>query len=135
VLLSSDIAAFAAAGADEIRTLIKQLEAGVSPQSLGIAWSPYPSPPLFATLRLTLFDSESQFPLDEIATLTGFGRRLAETIIAQRLEDRDPRVPPALVRLGATWTIPALEEVANSATIDAEFRGHVGQAVRALRAL
>jgi hypothetical protein len=134
VLLASDLAAFVRMGVDEMHALMDQLEAGAPPQSLGIAWTPDPAPDLFARLRLALFDPDAAFPVDEIAGLTGVARRWAETMIALRLEDQDPRVPEALVRLGAGWTAPALDEVARSAEISPELREKLTQSVRTLLA-
>jgi hypothetical protein len=133
VLLASDIAAFVRMGIDEMRALTKQLRAGAMPQSLGIAWVANPAPDLFGRLRLALFDLDAKYPVDEIAQLTGFARRLAETMIALRMLD-DPRVPDALVQLTASWTTPALEEVARSTTISPELREKLTQSTRALRA-
>jgi hypothetical protein len=134
VLLGSDLPAFVRMGIDEMRELTNRLRAGATPQSLGIAWSPNPAPDVFNRLRLALFDPDAKFPVDEIAQVTGVARRLAETMIALRLEDQDPRVPEALVRLAAAWTVPALEEVARSTATSPELREQLTQSVRALQA-
>lgn len=134
VLLSSDLAAFVRMGVDEMRALTDRLRSGATPESLGIAWIPNPAPDVFTRLRLALFDPDAAYPVDEIAQLTGVTRRWAEAIIALRLEHQDPRVPDALVRLGATWTAPALDEVARSAAISPELRATLTQAASALRA-
>ncbi len=133
VLLASDIPAFARMGADEMRKLTQRLQAGASPQSLGIVWTPAPSPAVFAALREVLFDPGAPFPVDQIARLTGVPRYLAETMIAMRLEEQDPRVPDALARLHAAWTAPALDEVASSPATDPELRAALAEAVRSLR--
>jgi HEAT repeat protein len=134
VLLSSDLPAFVRIGVDEMRALIDRMSAGELPQALGLSWAPNPAPELFTRLRLALFDRDAEFPVDEIAELTGVPRRLAETMIALRLQDQDPRVPEALTRLAATWTAPALEEIAGSAATSPELRAALTQSVRALRA-
>jgi hypothetical protein len=133
VLLSSDLPAFVRMGVDEMRELTKRLGSGATPQSLGIAWTPSSAPDVFARLRLALFDRDVEFPVDEIARLTGVERRWAETMIALRLQDQDPRVPEALARLAAAWTTPMLEEVARSATTSPELRQRLTQSIRALR--
>ncbi len=133
VLLGSDIAAFVRMGSDGMRELTERLQAGATPQSLGIAWRPDSAPELFAKLRLTLFDEEASFPVDEIAQLTGFERRMAELMIALRLENQDRRVPEALTRLAASWTAPALEEVASSTATSPELRQQLTQSLRALK--
>jgi len=134
VLLASDLAAFVAMGIAEMRALTDRLRAGESPQSLGIAWSPSPAPEVFTALRLALFDPEAEFPVAELAPLTGVPRRLAEMMIALRLEDQDARAPEALAALAATWTLPALEEVGRSTTLSPELRWKLTVALRALRA-
>jgi hypothetical protein len=83
---------------------------------------------------MALFDPAAAYPVDEIATLTGVTRRWAETILALRLEHQDPRVPEALARLGAAWTVPALEEVAASEATAPELREQLTRSVRALQA-
>jgi hypothetical protein len=134
VLLSSDLAAFVRMGVDEMRELTKRLKAGATPQSLGIAWIPNPAPDVFTRVRLALFDPDAAYPVDEIAKLTGATRRWAEAILALRLQHQDLRVPGALARLGAAWTLPALEEIAQSAATSPELRDQATQAARTLRA-
>ena len=119
-LLGSDLPAFVKMGVDEMRQLTSRLRAGASAPSLGLAWAPNPAPELFTRLRLALFDADAAFPVDEIAKLTGVPRRLAEMMIAMRLENHDRRVPEALVHLGATWTAPVLDEVAQSSATSPE---------------
>jgi hypothetical protein len=133
VLLSSDIAAFAKMGRDEMRDLTRRLRSGASPQSLGIGWTPNPAPELFNRLRLALFDLDAGYPVDEVAQLTGVDRRWAEMMIALRLETHDPRVPDALSRLAAAWTVPALEEVAASATTPPQLREQLIRSIGTLR--
>jgi hypothetical protein len=133
VLLGSGLSAFVQMGSAGMRTMADHLQAGATPRSLGIAWSPNPAPGVFAALRVALFDPDAAFPVDDIARLTGAPRRLAETLIALRLEDQDPRVPEALVRLAATWTVPALEEVARSADTSPELRDALARSAGELK--
>ncbi len=133
VLLGSDLPAFVRLGVAEMRDVTTRLEAGASPQSLGIAWAPNPAPAVFTALRLALFDEAAAFPVDDIAKLSGVPRRLAETMIALRLEEQDARVPDALVRLAASWTVPALEELAQSAATASALREPLTRAAGALR--
>ncbi len=133
-LLSSDLPAFVRIGIAGMRALVEKLQAGATPQSLGIAWAPDPNPELFQTLRLALFDTDATFPVDEIAKLKGTPRQIAEMMIAMRLESADPRVPEALTRLDAAWTVPALEEVASAIATPPDLRRALLLAVRALEA-
>ncbi|CAN5525336.1 hypothetical protein BH09MYX1_BH09MYX1_62940 [soil metagenome] len=133
VLLASDLASFVQMGRREMRELLNRLRAGETPQSLGVMWAPDPAPELFAKLRLTLFDLESTFPVNEIAQLTGIARRWAEMMIALRLESHDPRVGAALLRLRASWTVPALEEVAASTATSPALRHELADVVRMLK--
>lgn len=132
VLLASEITAMAKLGASGMKEIVRRLVAGASPQQLGIAWRPKPAPEIFDKLRKTLFDTESAFPVDDIAGLTGTARQLAETAIVMRLEDWDERVPDALVKLDAAWTAPALDELANSPAAPAKLRDKLAAAARAL---
>jgi len=134
VLVASDLPAFVRMGVAETRQLIDRLKAGATPQSLGIAWIPNPAPEVFQRIRMALFDLDAAYPVDEIAQLTGSARQWAEAMIAFRLAKQDPRVPEAMARLGAAWTVPALEEAAASAATAPELREQLTRAVRALRA-
>ena len=53
-------------------------------------------------------------------------------MLVRRLEVWDARVPAALVKLDAAWTVPALEELANSTVTPIELRVALAQAARAL---
>ena len=134
VLLGSDLAALVKLDVAEMRALTSRLRTGTTPQALGIAWAANPAPELFAKLRLALFDGAAAFPVDELATLTGVPRRLAEMMIAMRLENLDPRVPDALVQLGAVWTAPALDEVAALPATPAALAVQLAESARTLRA-
>lgn len=116
---------------DEMRAITTPLAAGADPASLGLAWIPDPAPDVSNRILQAIVDPDAAFPVDEIAQLTGVPRRWAEALIAMRLdqEDPDPRAPEALVRLSATWTLPVLEEVAQSAAISPELSGKLTQAV------
>jgi len=52
-------------------------------------------------------------------------------MIVLRLEEWDERVPDALVELDATWTAPALEELAESDDAPDELREKLADAARA----
>jgi hypothetical protein len=134
-LLGSDLPALVKLGVADMRAFTRQLRAGATPESLGISWSPNPATELFTKLRFALFDDGATFPIEEISTLTDVFRRLAEMMIVMRLENQDPRVPEALVRLGATWTVPALEEVARMPTTPPELAMKLAESARTLRAL
>jgi hypothetical protein len=134
--LASDLAAFVRMGVDEMRAITRPLAAGADPASLGLTWIPDPAPEVSNRILQAIVDPDAAYPVDEIARLTGVPRRWAEASIAMRLDqaDPDPRVPDALVRLSATWTLPVLEEVARSPAISPELRAKVTHAVSALRA-
>ena len=132
ILLGRELAAFSKMGGDKMRGLVERLRAGASPESLGIAWKASPEPELFDQLRSTLFEADQPFPVDDLARLTGADRRWAEAMIAFRLEQKDPRAPEALARLGATWTAPALEEIGRAATTPPELRKKINWSLRAL---
>jgi uncharacterized membrane protein YjjP (DUF1212 family) len=130
VLISSDLPAFVRMGVAAMRDLTRRLRAGATPESLGIAWRPEPD--VFPALRRTLFDTEAPYPVAAIEPLDGVDRRWAETIIAMRLEQQDVRAPAALARLGATWTVPALTELAASPDSPPDLREAASRAVRAM---
>jgi hypothetical protein len=132
VLLCSDLAAFVRMGIDGMRDVLRRLRAGATPRSLGIGWTPDPEPAVFGTLRPALFDTDVDFPVAEIDRLTGVNRRWAETMIALRLEEQDPRVPAALARLGAAWTVPALTEVADSPATPPDLRDQCTRSIQVL---
>ncbi|HEU4728445.1 MAG TPA: hypothetical protein VFT22_11160 [Kofleriaceae bacterium] len=133
--LASDLAAFVRMGVDEMRAITSRLAAGADPASLGLTWIPDPAPEVSDRILQAIVDPDAAYPVDAIARLTGVPRRWAEASLAMRLDqaDPDPRVPEALVRLSATWTLPVLEEVARSATISPELRANLTHAVSALQ--
>lgn len=110
ILLSSELPGFVKVGVAEMRQLMDRLTAGATPESLGIAWVPNPAPEVFDAVRKVLFRVDVPFPVDEIAKLDGGARRMAETMIAMRLEDDDPRVEGALEELGAGWALSAMRD-------------------------
>jgi HEAT repeat protein len=132
--LGSSVAAFVKMGSDEMRALIRQFMAGESPASLDIRWKPNPAPQLTAQMNQAVVNPDATFPIAEIAKLTGLPRRRAEASLALGLEEGDVRVPDALVQLDATWTLPVLEELANSTKLSSEMREKIKAAVRGLKA-
>jgi len=133
--LASDLAAFVRMGVDEMRAITQPLAAGADPASLGLAWIGDPAPDVSNRILQAIVDPDAAYPVDDIARLTGVPRRWAEAALAMRLDqaDPDPRVPDALVRLSARWTLPVLEEVARSPAISPELRAKLSHAVSALR--
>jgi hypothetical protein len=135
-LLLSEIAALVTIGVDETRKITRQVTAGAAPDTLGLAWIPDPDPDLSNRIVAAIVDADAAFPVDDIATLTGVPRRWAEAAIALRLEQTplDMRLPEALARLFATWTVPALEEVAAKPATSPEGKTRIELAISALRA-
>jgi hypothetical protein len=134
VFLGSGLTAFQRMGREEMHELIGKLQGGATPESLGIAWSRNPAPEVFQATRVALFDAEAKFPVDAIKQLDGIGRRWAETMIALRLEHQDERVPEALARLDAEWTVPVLEEVAQLAGTPPSLREQIASSIATMRA-
>lgn len=134
VWLGSQLAALMKMGVDGMRELTAKLRGGATPASLGIKWIPNPAPETFTKIRLALFDTDAQFPVDEIERLTGSPRQWAETMILMRLEHQDVRVPGALDQLDAAWTVPVLQEVARSPSTSRELRDALELSIRALQA-
>lgn len=134
VWLGSKLDAVQNMGIDGLRELVGKLRAGATPGSLGIQFIPNPAPETFTKIRLALFDDEAAFPIDEIKRLSGSPRQWAETIILLRIEHGDSRVPDAMARLGAEWTVPVLQEVAQSPSTAPELREAIRESIRTLRA-
>ncbi len=132
VLLGTELIAVAKVGANRMREIAKRLAAGTSPQQLGIAWRARLSPEVFDRIRPAIYDKTIPFPLDDIATLVGVQRQLAEAMIARCLEDWDERAPAALAKLKATWLAPALDELAQSDAVPSPMRDRLAQAARDL---
>ena len=132
VLLGSEMPALVKLGASGMRETSRRLAAGATAQQLGIAWRPKQSEDVFDNLRKAMFEPGQVFPVDEIATLKGPARQLAETMIVRRLEEWDARAPAALVKLDAAWTAPALSDLANSSATPSELRAVLADAARAL---
>ena len=132
VLLASEIEALVKLGASGMGDVVRRLAAGATPQQLGIAWRPMPSPEVLEKLRKTLYHPELPFPVDDIKALTGTARQLAEAMIVIRLEEWDERVPDALVALDAAWTAPALKELAESDDAPEELGAKLAAAAKQL---
>ncbi len=132
VLLGCELLAVAKVGASAMREVVRRLAAGTMPQQLGIAWRPRVSQPVFEKLRDAVFDTSIPFPLDEIATMRGTERQLAEAMIARQLQDWDARTPDALVELRATWLAASLAELAESKGAPDELREKLADAAREL---
>jgi hypothetical protein len=135
-LLLSELAAFVTMGVDETRAITRAVAAGTSPDTLDLAWIPDPDPDLSNRILAAIVDPEAAFPIDDIAKLSGVPKRWAEAAIALRLEQTplDVRLPDALARLFATWTVPALEEVAAKPETSPEQRARIESALSSLRA-
>lgn len=133
VLLASDIAALVKVGAEGMREVARRSSAGATAREVGAAWRPRSAEPTFHTLRAAMYGGGA-LPIDALKALEGADRRLVEVMIARRLEDRDARVPDALVALDAAWTAPALQELAGSNAVDPALRAKLALAARALAA-
>jgi hypothetical protein len=131
--LASDVKAFARIGAIEMRAILAKLAAGASPESLGITYMADPAPEVSNGIIDAIVDADVLYPVDAILPLSGLARTWAEAALALRIESEDERVPDALVRLGATWTVPVMQEVAQWPKISSELRAKLTDAVRALQ--
>lgn len=132
--LSSEVSAFVKMGSEEIRAIVKRLAGGESAEDVGIAYFGDPAPHVSDRIIEAIVDSDVEYPVDEIAKLSGMARRWSEAALALRAEERDPRVPGALARLRAFWTLPVLEELAQSDTMPSAYRQHLANAVADLKA-
>jgi hypothetical protein len=132
VWATSDLPALRKMGVEALRELFQKARRTASPA--GFKWLPCPAPDTFQKIRLALFDADAAYPLDEIKPLTGSPRQWAETMILLRLKAEDPRVPAAMVQLGAEWTVPILDEVAKAAATTPELRAALEESIRALQA-
>lgn len=132
LLLGSSLAALREPALAEMKTIAERVLRGDSPESLGLVYTE--SVPRDVMLRLgrSLF-TQSEMPLDEIEPLFGADRRYAEALIAKSLDRRLESAPPALARLGATWTVPAMEEAAGPLPKENAFRVAAEAAIAKLR--
>ena len=133
--LLCELNAVVAMGAHETRAITRAVAAGIDPATLDLAWIPDPDPDLSNRILAAIVDPEVGFPIDDIAKLSGVPRRWAEAALALRLEQTplDLRLPDALARLVATWTVPALEEVAAKAATSPEARTRIELAITTLQ--
>ncbi|HEY4176421.1 MAG TPA: hypothetical protein VGM90_06300 [Kofleriaceae bacterium] len=112
--LLCDAKSFIDLGADEMRWVVRYLDAGTPPATLSIAWHAEQAEDVLTAFRECLFDDAKPLPVEEINALTGFERRSLETLVAYRLEKFDPRAAPALAALSAVWTFPILAELSKA---------------------
>lgn len=113
-LLASELPSLAKIGASGMRTISRRLAAGATPQQLGIAWRPNQAQGVLELLSDALDTPGLVLPVEEIATLRGPSRQLAEATILRALERWDERVLDALLALDAAWTAPVLDELASA---------------------
>jgi len=135
VLLGSPIPALVKIGASGMQAVVGRLAAGATPQQLGIAWRPKTAEAVFENLRESMYEPDVPYRIEELSTLKGPERFLAETMIVRRLEQGDERVPDVLVKLGAAWTAPALVELAKSPATPSELQNKLAGAARALASM
>jgi hypothetical protein len=132
--LAVDIKALNRIGAEETREILMKLAGGASPEAVGVVYTPDPAPGLTERVGIASVDEDVPYPVDEITKIKGMTRRRAEALIASRLLRDDRRVPDALVRLHAVWTVPVLEELAQSPRVSPELREKVLDAIKQLNA-
>lgn len=132
--LAFDIKTLNRIGAEETRDILMKLAGGASPESVGVTYTPDPAPDVTERVGIASVDEDVPYPVDEIAKLTGMTRRRAEALIASRVLRDDARVPDALVRLDAVWTVPVLEELAESPKVSEELRVKLLDTVKQLKA-
>lgn len=117
--LYSSLASVREPALQEIRSLFTSLQAGKTPQELGLGREEAPDSPMFARLRNSVFGEggvRSKAPgkvdLEAFAALTGPERAWGEQFILQLISDGDPRGISAAAELHAEWAVAALREVA-----------------------
>lgn len=132
VMLTSEIPALVKIGASRIHDLVRRLGAGEAPDQLGLTWRPRTDEDVFENIRESLFDADVPYKIDEISTLKGPRRLLAEIMLVLRIPHDDERVPEALVKLGAAWTAPVLEELAASPALSSELQKKLADAAHKL---
>lgn len=130
--LACDLPSLIQIGTTEMRAITDQLIAGADPAAIGLTWIGDPAPQVTQQILAAIIDPDAAYPVAGIAQLTGVPRRWAEASLAMRLDQAtpDPRVPDALAKLGATWTLPVLVEVSRNA--DPELRDKLTRAAAAL---
>jgi hypothetical protein len=133
LLLGSDLSALVKIGADELRGAIQKLQSGQTPEQAGLGWSETMPAALRAAIAPALVDDTVPLPVDELAKVTGPDRKWAEALIAIALQRQDPRAPEALAKLGATWTLPALDAATATADSGSQFYRMADNARRALK--
>jgi hypothetical protein len=131
--LSSEVSAFVKMASDEIRAIVRRLAGGESPEDVGINYVGDPAPHVSDRIIEAIVDSDVGYPVEEIAKLSGMARRWSEAALALRAEEKDARVPAALARLRAFWTLPVLEELAQSETMPSAYRQQLANAVSELK--
>lgn len=132
--LSSDVKSLNRMGAEEMRDLVRRFTEGESPVDLGISYAPDAAPAVSDAIIKAIVDPNKDYPTDAIAKLEGLPRKWSEAALALRAGRQDTRAPRALARLDATWTIPILEELAQSPGTPPQFREELNKALRELKA-
>lgn len=131
--LACDLPSLIRIGVTEMRAVTDRLIAGADPAAIGLTWIGDPAPDVTRQIMAAIVDPDAAYPVAGIAQLTGVPRRWAESSLVMRLDQATPdlRVPEALAKLGAKWTLPTLEEVARGAEPD--LRDKLFRAIAALR--
>ena len=131
LLLHSAIEPLREVGKRELRAVIAALTAGATPESAGLTWSATMPESLRMQIPMALGDVEVPLPIDELSKVDGADRKWIEALLAAGMVREDARLPAALARLDARWTLPALDAVAATAE-PGEFRDAVEAARRSL---
>jgi hypothetical protein len=131
LLLGSALQSLREPARRELEQIARGLLAGDTPEQVGIVYTSTTAPDFRIRLGRSLFVN-TDMPLDEALAAGPADRKWAEALIAKALERGVVRAPGALATLGATWTVPALQEAAALPDADEAFRQEAEKAISQL---
>jgi hypothetical protein len=131
LLLGSALQSLREPARRQLEQIARGILAGATPEQVGIVYTPTTAPDFRIRLGRSLFVN-TDMPLDEALAAGPADRKYAEALIAKALERQVVRAPAALATLGATWTVPALQEAAALPDADEAFRAEAEKAINKL---
>lgn len=110
MILDNASPALRALGTARLRAAFGGLAVGMSPAALGLVYEGDPDDAVGKEVGRALRTPGAAFPIDAVKAASAHDRASAETFWAVALLRSDSRAADALAEVGATWTLPVLQE-------------------------
>lgn len=134
LLLGATLRSLYLPAADALTDLFVQLEAGTSPEALGLPYVPSDDPELGDTFWESAGETGEPYADALIDAMGEHDRAWALALVVSRVEEQDVRSLDTIAARDLTWSVPVLEEVADARSdLRPAFAKRLGEALEALR--